>query len=165
MSSTRAARGSASSSRSLLANDVAKLTQPGKALYSCMLNEAGGVIDDLIVYFLTESWFRVVVNAGTRDKDLAWMRGIAPQFGVELTERADLAMLAVQGPNARAKVAELLPAEHRAAALALEVVLRPRARRLVRRAHRLHRRRRLRNHAARCRRGRLRLARAQRQRA
>jgi len=104
----------------LLANDVAKLTQPGKALYSCMLNEAGGVIDDLIVYFLTESWFRVVVNAGTRDKDLAWMRGIAPQYGVDLTERADLAMLAVQGPNARTKVAELLPAEHRAAALALE---------------------------------------------
>ena len=83
----------------LLANDVAKLTQPGKALYSCMLNEAGGVIDDLIVYFLTESWFRVVVNAGTRDKDLAWMRGIAPQFGVELTERADLAHARRAGPE------------------------------------------------------------------
>jgi aminomethyltransferase len=105
----------------LIANDVAKLAQSGKALYSCMLNESGGVIDDLIVYFLTESWFRVVVNAGTRDKDLAWMRGIAPQFGVELTERTDLAMIAVQGPNARARVAELLPAEHREAALALEV--------------------------------------------
>ena len=110
----------------LIANDVAKLTQPGKALYSCMLNEQGGVIDDLviddlIVYFLNESWFRVVVNAGTRDKDLAWMRGIAPQFGVELQERADLAMIAVQGPNAREKVAGLLPAEHRDAALALEI--------------------------------------------
>jgi aminomethyltransferase len=105
----------------LLANDVAKLTVSGKALYSCMLNDAGGVIDDLIVYFLNESWFRVVVNAGTRDKDLAWMRKLAPQYGVELTERTDLAMLAVQGPNARAKVAELLPAEHRDAALALEV--------------------------------------------
>jgi aminomethyltransferase len=105
----------------LIANDVAKLTVPGKALYSCMLNETGGVIDDLIVYFLTESWFRVVVNAGTRDKDLAWMRVVAPEFGVELNERTDLAMLAVQGPNARAKVAELLPAEHRDAALALEV--------------------------------------------
>jgi aminomethyltransferase len=86
-----------------------------------MLNEAGGVIDDLIVYFLTESWFRIVVNAGTRDKDLAWMRTGRGRFGVELTERTDLAMLAVQGPNARAKVAELLPAEHRDAALALEV--------------------------------------------
>jgi aminomethyltransferase len=86
-----------------------------------MLNEQGGVIDDLIVYFLDESFFRIVVNAGTRDKDLAWMRALAPRFGVELTERTDLAMLAVQGPNARVKVAELLPAGERAAALSLEV--------------------------------------------
>src|SRR5688572_5610806 len=104
----------------LIANDVAKLTVSGKALYSCMLNEAGGVIDDLIVYFLDESNFRVVVNAGTRDKDLAWMRGIAPSFGIELTERDDLAMLAVQGPNARTKVISLLPEEHRSSAQALE---------------------------------------------
>jgi aminomethyltransferase len=104
----------------LIANDVAKLKVSGKALYSCMLNEAGHVIDDLIVYFLDESYFRTVVNAGTRDKDLAWMREVAKPFGVELTERTDLAMLAVQGPNARAKVAELLPAQHREAALALE---------------------------------------------
>jgi aminomethyltransferase len=107
--------------RRLLANDVAKLTVSGKALYSCMLKEDGGVIDDLIVYFLDESWFRVVVNAGTRDKDLAWMRQQAQPFGVELTERADLAMIAVQGPNARAKAAELLPAADRPAALALDV--------------------------------------------
>jgi len=105
----------------LIANDVARLTTPGKALYSCMLNEQGGVIDDLIVYYLDESFFRIVVNAGTRDKDLAWMRGIAPEFGVELTERTDLAMLAVQGPNARAKVAELLPAAQREQALGLDV--------------------------------------------
>jgi len=105
----------------LIANDVARLTVPGKALYSCMLNEQGGVIDDLIVYYLDDSFFRIVVNAGTRDKDLAWMRGIAPQFGVELTERTDLAMLAVQGPNARAKVAELLPAAQRDEALGLDV--------------------------------------------
>ncbi|HEU4592690.1 MAG TPA: glycine cleavage system aminomethyltransferase GcvT [Steroidobacteraceae bacterium] len=105
----------------LVANDVAKLSTPGKALYSCMLNEQGGVIDDLIIYFLDETFFRIVVNAGTRDKDLAWMRKVAPPFGVELTERTDLAMVAVQGPNARAKVAELLPEEHRAAALAIEV--------------------------------------------
>jgi aminomethyltransferase len=104
----------------LIANDVAKLQQPGKALYSCMLNERGGVIDDLIVYFLDENFFRVVVNAGTRDKDLAWMRAIAPQFGVQLTERVDLAMLAVQGPNARTRVISLLPEEHRSSAQALE---------------------------------------------
>jgi len=105
----------------LVANDVAKLKTSGKALYSCMLNDAGGVIDDLIVYFLDESFFRIVVNAGTRDKDLAWMRKVAAPFGVELTERTDLAMLAVQGPQARAIVAQLLPAEHRDAALALGV--------------------------------------------
>lgn len=110
----------------LVANDVAKLKSSGKALYSCMLNEQGGVIDDLIIYYLKEGGidetsFRIVVNAGTRDKDLAWMRQVAAPFGVQLTERTDLAMLAVQGPNARAKVAGLLPAEHRAAALALDV--------------------------------------------
>jgi len=105
----------------LVANDVAKLKSSGKALYSCMLNEAGGVIDDLIIYFIDESFFRIVVNAGTRDKDLAWMREVAAPFGVELTERTDLAMLAVQGPQARATVAGLLPAEHRDAALALAV--------------------------------------------
>ena len=105
----------------LVANDVARLKTSGKALYSCMLNDAGGVIDDLIVYYIDESFFRIVVNAGTRDKDLAWMLKVAAPYGIELTERTDLAMLAVQGPNARAKVAELLPAEHRDAALALEV--------------------------------------------
>jgi aminomethyltransferase len=104
----------------LIANDVAKLKDPGKALYSCMLNEAGGVIDDLIVYFIDENFFRTVVNAGTRDKDLAWMRGIAPAFGVELTERTDLGMVAVQGPNARTRVISLLPEQHRSSAQALE---------------------------------------------
>ncbi|MGB9331434.1 MAG: hypothetical protein WCB10_11755, partial [Steroidobacteraceae bacterium] len=89
--------------RHLLANDVAKLTLPGKALYSCLLKEDGGILDDLIVYYLREDWFRVVVNAGTRDKDLAWIRRHAQRFGVQVSERADLAMLAVQGPEARAK--------------------------------------------------------------
>lgn len=103
----------------LLANDVAKLKTAGKALYSCMLNERGGVIDDLIVYFLTESWFRAVVNAGTRDKDLAWIRRHAAAFGVEVIERTDLAMLAIQGPEGRAKAAELLAPADREAALAL----------------------------------------------
>ncbi|MHB8679208.1 MAG: glycine cleavage system aminomethyltransferase GcvT [Rudaea sp.] len=94
--------------RHLLANSVDKLKISGKALYSCMLNEQGGVIDDLIVYFLTEDFFRVVVNAATHDKDLAWIEKQAAAFGVTVTERADLAMIAVQGPNARAKVQTLL---------------------------------------------------------
>ena len=106
--------------RYVLANDVAKLKDPGKALYSCLLNESGGVVDDLIVYFLTEDWFRVVVNAGTREKDIAWLERFAPSFGVTITPRTDLAMIAVQGPNARAKAATLL-GEHATAALALKV--------------------------------------------
>jgi aminomethyltransferase len=103
----------------LLANDVAKLTRPGKALYSCMLNEAGGVLDDLIVYFLTDTWFRLVVNAGTRDKDLVWIRQQSAQFDVTVTELTDLAMLAIQGPEARAKTASLLSASAADAAMAL----------------------------------------------
>ncbi|HSD75137.1 MAG TPA: glycine cleavage system aminomethyltransferase GcvT, partial [Steroidobacteraceae bacterium] len=65
-------------------------------------------------------WFRMVVNAGTRDKDIAWIRQHAAGFDVEVRERQDLAMIAVQGPNARAKASALLPAAERAAALALD---------------------------------------------
>jgi aminomethyltransferase len=107
--------------RHLLANDVARLAIPGKALYSCMLNERGGVIDDLIVYFLAGDFFRLVVNAGTRTKDLAWIAAHAGPLDVEVLERADLAMLAVQGPQARERVAALLPERDAAAALALPV--------------------------------------------
>ncbi|WP_373980469.1 glycine cleavage system aminomethyltransferase GcvT [Achromobacter sp. JD417] len=90
----------------LVANDVSKLTVPGKALYSCMLNPQGGVIDDLIIYFFAADEWRVVVNAGTADKDVAWMQRVkqAGAFDVAITPRRDLAMVAVQGPNARAKV-------------------------------------------------------------
>ena len=105
--------------RWLLANDVAKLKVPGKALYSCMLDERGGVIDDLIVYFMREDFFRVVVNAGTRAKDLAWIGPRAERFGVRMVHRADLAMIAVQGPNARARFATLLAPADREKALAL----------------------------------------------
>jgi len=94
--------------RYLLANDVAKLKDPGKALYSCMLNERGGVVDDLITYFGDAEHFRVVVNAGTRDKDTAWLKRWAPPFKVDIEPRADLAMVAVQGPNARAKAAKVI---------------------------------------------------------
>ena len=87
--------------RYLLANNVDRLKQSGKALYSCMLNPQGGVIDDLIVYFLEDNWFRMVVNAATRDKDLAWIRQQAEPFKITITVRDDLAMIAVQGPHAR----------------------------------------------------------------
>ncbi|MEW5943978.1 MAG: glycine cleavage system aminomethyltransferase GcvT [Pseudomonadota bacterium] len=97
--------------RRLVANNVDKLALPGKALYSCLLNEAGGVIDDLIIYFMREDWFRIVVNAGTADKDLAWMAARRDEFApqLELRPRRDLAMIAVQGPNARARVWQALP--------------------------------------------------------
>jgi len=104
----------------LVANDVGKLKLPGKALYSCMLSESGGVIDDLIVYFLSDSWFRLVVNAGTRDKDLVWIRRHGRDFDVTVTERTDLAVLAVQGPEARAKSVKLLKNGAADAALTIE---------------------------------------------
>jgi aminomethyltransferase len=106
--------------RRLLANDVARLATTGKALYSCLLNESGGVIDDLIVYFREPGRYRLVVNAGTADKDLAWIDRQVAGFGVTVRPRRDLAMIAVQGPNARAKAAALLPAADQAQALALE---------------------------------------------
>lgn len=99
----------------LVANDVAKLKVSGKALYAAMLNEAGGVIDDLIIYFLTETRFRIVVNAGTAEKDLAWMQAKVAEWklDVTITQRRDganaLGIIAVQGPNARTKVWEVLP--------------------------------------------------------
>ncbi|MTD37192.1 glycine cleavage system aminomethyltransferase GcvT [Erwinia sp. CPCC 100877] len=100
--------------RYLLANDVARLTKPGKALYTAMLNASAGVIDDLIVYFLADDAFRLVVNSATREKDLKWIDRHAADYGVEITVRDDLALIAVQGPNAQAKAAKLFNDEQRA---------------------------------------------------
>ena len=105
----------------LLANDVAKLDSLyGKALYSGMLNHEGGVIDDLIVYNLGD-WYRVVVNCSTRDKDLAWMNQVAEKFSVAITERRELAMIAVQGPEAIRIASSLVNAEQAAAIGSLQV--------------------------------------------
>ena len=104
----------------LVANDIAKLKDYGKALYTSMLNEDGGVIDDLIIYFLGETNYRLVVNAATREKDLAWIRKQAEDFDVRVTERSELAMIAVQGPKARELAAPCIDAEYREAALALK---------------------------------------------
>jgi aminomethyltransferase len=92
--------------RFALANNVDKLTVPGKALYSCLLRDDGGVLDDLIAYFLREDFFRLVVNAATADKDIAWLaaRGRTRAPGLRIVPRTDLAMIAVQGPAAREKV-------------------------------------------------------------
>jgi len=101
--------------RRLVINDVAKLTVAGKALYTGMLNEAGGVIDDLIIYFFSDTNYRLVVNSATREKDLAWMNQQATGFDLTITERPEFGMIAVQGPQAKAKVAKLLTAEESAA--------------------------------------------------
>jgi aminomethyltransferase len=105
--------------RYLLANDVAHLQTPGAALYSCMLNPQGGIVDDLIVYFMTPTDYRVVVNAGTATSDIAWMQQQQADFNVTITPRTDLAMLAIQGPASREIVAAQLPSSLGVAAFAL----------------------------------------------
>lgn len=104
--------------RHALANNVDKLSTPGKALYSCMLNPSGGVLDDLLVYFRREEAFRIVVNAATADKDLAWLKSLLGDGwrALSLAPRRDLAMIAVQGPNAREKLWRALPGSHDASA-------------------------------------------------
>jgi aminomethyltransferase len=96
--------------RYAVANNVDKLQTPGRALYTCMLNQGGGVIDDLIVYFFREDWFRAVVNAGTAEKDVEWLNLLKDSLRapLEIRPRRDLAMIAVQGPNARARVWQVL---------------------------------------------------------
>ena len=106
--------------RSLLANDVAKVRDSGKALYTCMLNRAGGVIDDLIVYYFDPTRYRLIVNAATREKDLAWIREQAKKFSVDVNERTELAMVAVQGPKARELAAVIVGDEWRDQALAMK---------------------------------------------
>ncbi len=106
--------------RHLLANDVARLKIKGKALYSCMLNDVGGILDDLIVYYLDTSNYRMIVNAATREKDLAWITRQAANYSVTVREREDLAMIAVQGPEARERAATVLPENIREKALALK---------------------------------------------
>jgi aminomethyltransferase len=101
--------------RYLLANDVAKLSIPGKAQYSSMLNAQGGVIDDLIVYFFSSSDYRLVVNSATRDRDMQWLNQVASDFNVTVTERPELAMIALQGPQAEAQLAGVLGTQNFAA--------------------------------------------------
>lgn len=107
--------------RRLLANDVDRLV-PGQALYSCMLNEQGGVIDDLIVYrsaVAAPVTYRIVANAATRDRDLEWLRRATPESGLVLQVQERPVLLAVQGPAACDLAAPLLPADLAAAACGL----------------------------------------------
>ena len=106
--------------RRLLANDVGKLTKKGKALYSAMLNEDGGVLDDLIVYVDGDDYL-MIVNCATRGKDLCWMSEQARSFDCSVSEREDFAIIAIQGPNAIAVVKEVVHDEGRALIETLKV--------------------------------------------
>lgn len=94
--------------QNLLANNVDRLKQSGKALYSCMLNESGGVIDDLIVYYINDTFYRMVINAAATENDVAWMEKQIAPFDASLKVRTEFAMIAVQGPNARKKANKAL---------------------------------------------------------
>ncbi|MGN8157679.1 glycine cleavage system aminomethyltransferase GcvT [Salinisphaera sp. SWV1] len=106
--------------RRTLANDVAKIDQVGRAFYTCMLNTRGGVVDDLIVYHLGEHWYRIVVNAATTTKDMAWITSQARDFDATVTARDELAIIAVQGPQARKLCQRILDDELAAAAMELK---------------------------------------------
>jgi aminomethyltransferase len=98
--------------RQLLANNIDKLAAPGKALYSCMLNEKGGILDDLIVYWLEPDYYRLVVNAATTDKDLHWLQQQSHQFAdgkLQISQRSELALIALQGPEAEQQLTRQLP--------------------------------------------------------
>ncbi|MGK0375658.1 MAG: aminomethyltransferase [Arenicella sp.] len=96
----------------LLANDISKISRKsGKALYSCLLNQHGGVIDDLIVYYISDQHCRLVTNAGTNEKDMAWLQQHAADFDITFEERPDLALIAIQGPKALQICAQVLPQE------------------------------------------------------
>lgn len=99
--------------RWLLANDIARLKTTGKALYSCMLQEQGRILDDLIVYRMSDDWYRIVVNAATADGDIAWIQTQADKFAVNIRHRIDLAMIAIQGPKAHGVILQKLPGELR----------------------------------------------------
>lgn len=96
----------------LIANNVSVLKE-GQALYSCMLNEKAGVVDDLIVYKINDEYFRMVINAATHDKDIAWLEKQITKFDVEMTEKTEFVMIAVQGPNAITKTQEVFTPEQR----------------------------------------------------
>src|SRR3954470_18760088 len=107
----------------LLSNDVSRI-QVGGAQYSCLCREDGGVLDDLFTYRLGEDRYLTVTNAANHERDLAWIADHAEGMDVEVLDRRDeLAMLAVQGPQARGIVAGLadgeLPPRFRTAQLRL----------------------------------------------
>lgn len=96
----------------LLVGDIRTLNA-GQAIYTLMLNDHGGIVDDLIAYRRLNG-FRLVINAGTTQKDLAWIRDRETELGVaaHITHRDDMCIVAVQGPHAVAKVSAILDFEN-----------------------------------------------------
>lgn len=96
--------------RCLLANNIDKLKEPNRALYGCLLNYDGQILDDLITYYLSPTHYRVVVNAATAQKDIDWFKQQGEAYEVTISPRPQLSILAVQGPKAREKAGQALPA-------------------------------------------------------
>lgn len=96
--------------RYLLANDVDKLAHRGQAQYNCLLNDNGGIIDDVIIYFMDVEHYRMISNAGTREKVLSWLNRYVADFSVGIHERTDLGIIAIQGPDALKVITPLLTA-------------------------------------------------------
>jgi aminomethyltransferase len=91
----------------VLSNDVRRIAE-GASQYSVLCREDGGVLDDLFTYRLAECDYLTVTNASNHAKDLAWLTARAEGFDVDVVDvAAQFAMLAVQGPAARALVAGL----------------------------------------------------------
>jgi aminomethyltransferase len=93
----------------VLANDIQKLQQNGAALYSCLLNEKGGVVDDLIAYRITPNHYRLIINAACHDKDVQWLRNCAQNFDISIEEKLNFCIIALQGPTALAVAKKVLP--------------------------------------------------------
>ena len=87
----------------IFANDIKKISNEDKAIYGALLNEEGGILDDLIIYHANEK-FRLVSNCSTREQNRQWYEKHAVEFGVEVVERSDMGILAIQGPDALSKI-------------------------------------------------------------
>ena len=89
--------------KKIFANDIKKIYKDNKAIYGALLNEEGGILDDLIIYHANNK-FRLVSNCSTREQNKQWLEKHALEFGVKVMERSDMGILAIQGPDALNKI-------------------------------------------------------------
>ena len=97
----------------IFANDIKKIYKDNKAIYGALLNEEGGILDDLIIYH-ANSKFRLVSNCSTREQNRQWFEKHAVEFGVKVIERSDMGILAIQGPDALNKILEIKEIDNQA---------------------------------------------------